>query len=121
MSIGIARALLRLGRETCVEPSAPPAHQRTRVTPARLPQLARHTGARRFIGSSTIDDERPMMIDTKLSRRSHGVVGWYPDRSARFEGVLVPRSFRTRVDDLRFLTTSETGAEIVDGDRPTDD
>jgi len=114
MSIGIATPLLRLGWEACVEPGTPPAHQRARVRPSRRSQLARHTGARRFIGSGAVNDERAVTVEAELSRRSHCIVRRKPDRPARFEAVLVPRAFRPRVDELQFLTSSETRAEVVD-------
>jgi hypothetical protein len=97
------RALLRLGGEARVEPRPPPADQGPRVAPTRLSQLARHTGARRFVGSGTVDDERSVTVEAELPCRSHGVVGWQPDRATCHARVLLPRALGARVDDQRRL------------------
>jgi hypothetical protein len=49
--------LFRNRRQPRIEPRPPPANQRARVGPAGYSQLARHTGARRFIGSGTVDHQ----------------------------------------------------------------
>ena len=117
MSIGIARPLLALYRQAGVTPGAPPPDERARVAPAGLDQLARHPGARRFVGSGTVDNERSVALEAELLRRAHGIIGRQPHRAARLESVLIPRARRARVDDLELLAAGDAAANVIDRDR----
>ena len=92
MSIGITRTLLALYREAGITPGAPSPDERARIAPASLDQLARHPGARLFVGSGAVDDERSMALEPELFRSAHRVIGKKPDRAPGLEPVLIPRA-----------------------------
>src|SRR5688500_8118792 len=94
---------LRLNWHSGILPRAPAPDERTRFRPSCLPQLSNHTGARGFVQSSTVDDERRSLRQSFLGCVADRVIGM----DANGVGCLSVRSvaiaISPRVDDHDFV------------------
>lgn len=88
----------RLDRKAGIQPGAPTTDQCTHVGPSGVSKLARRTGARRFIHSSTVDDERGVVVETRRSSGANDIVGWNAHGASPLERIVAIGAIRADVD-----------------------
>src|SRR4051812_45800166 len=76
-----------LYRQPGLLPGGPATDQRAGLGPARRSKLSRHTGACRFVLSSTVEHQRGVVVEPQLAGSSYRVIGREPDRARSLEVV----------------------------------
>ena len=105
---------LRLDGESRLLPRVEPAVERVHVLPAPLKQLERHTGARPFVRSSAVGDDRAVARDLaevllQLTRRD-------ADRPRQLRLGLAPRLRVARVHEDELLAPLHALFNLFDRD-----
>jgi len=77
-------------------------------------QLLRHTGARSFIRSSTISDDRAIARDFRKVLLD--IIGRHPDSSGQFCFGFTPGYGISRVNKRKFLPTIHSFLDLVHSD-----
>src|SRR5690242_15617349 len=103
-----------LRRKTGVDPSAPPADERAHIGPTGVSELARHPGARRFVYSGTVNDQRAVMLQAERARRADSIVWRNAYGAARLERLIAICAVGAGVDESDGRLTCPQLAQLVD-------
>jgi hypothetical protein len=95
-------------------PRVEPAVERVNILITILKQLERHTGARAFVRSSAVGDDRP--VARNLAEVLLQVVSGYADRSWDLHVGIAPRYRVPRVDEGELLAPAHALFNFIDSD-----
>ena len=84
-------------------PRTPSTYEGTCSWPPGTLKLARHPGARLFVGSGTVNDESRVLRQTLLSSVAHRIVGVKAHGTDCLEWITVVAGKRPGVDDHHLL------------------